>query len=225
MNNADSIAGRLRALWPLKLALTIALYPLLYAPYLFLQQHHYFPATTLQAGKWELLIPFQPQAVWIYFSNFLLMGVGPYLMNQRGQILRYVGGLLLITFVANVIFLFWPTVNVRPDPAGANTVYRLLIVTDKPYHSFPSLHAAFAVYSALSGGLAVRDFAASRAWRAVLWIWALLVLYSTIATRQHVLVDIAAGSVLAFAGYACAFHTWKKSAVLPKIFPAMSDPT
>jgi membrane-associated phospholipid phosphatase len=55
---------------------------------------------------------------------------------------------------------------------------------------------AFAVFSAMSLGRSLRQLGAGVAARGANWLWCLGILYSTVATGQHVLADVAAGAVL-----------------------------
>jgi membrane-associated phospholipid phosphatase len=63
-------------------------------------------------------------------------------------------------------------------------------------NALPSLHAAFAVFSAIWLDRLLRRVGAPLWPRIANACWGLGILYSTIATRQHVAVDIAAGSAL-----------------------------
>ena len=207
LNNAQNntiagLADRIKTELALKLGLLVILYPLVFLPYFFLQRHHFFPATTMSFGWFDRLIPFSDQAVWPYFSIYLLLPVGPFFMDRRYQLLRYAAGVVLLSLIADLIFLCWPTSCPRPHVAGVNTVYGLLIAADSSFNAFPSLHAAFAVYSALCAGLVLRELGSHRVWRLGIWFWAFLILYATLATRQHVVVDVIAGSVIGAAAYA-----------------------
>ena len=203
-----SIVSRLQSELALKLILLVALNLWVYVPYLFLQRHHFFPARNMSSSFFDRMIPFSDQAVWLYLSIYLLMPVGPFLMNSRKQIFRYAIGIILISLLANAIFLFWPTSCPRPGVQGTNAAYRELTTIDNSFHAFPSLHAAFAVYSALCGGLVLREIGSRNFWRISLWFWAFLILYATLATKQHVIADIIAGSVLGLGIYACVFKEW-----------------
>ena len=206
LNNAQNntiagLADRIKTELALKLGLLVILYPLVFLPYFFLQRHHFFPATTMSFGWFDRLIPFSDQAVWPYFSIYLLLPVGPLFMDRRYQLLRYAAGVALLSLIADLIFLCWPTACPRPHVAGVNTVYGLLIAVDSSFNAFPSLHAAFAVYSALCAGLVLRELGSHRVWRLGIWFWAFLILYATLATRQHVVVDVIAGSAIGAAAY------------------------
>ena len=203
-----SIVSRLRSELALKLILLVVLNVWVYVPYLFLQRHHFFPATNMTSSFFDRRISFSDKAAWLYLSIYLLMPVGPFLMNSRKQIFRYAIGIVLISLFANIIFLFWPTFCSRPNFGGTNVAYRTLTAIDNSFHAFPSLHAAFAVYSALCGGLVLREIGSRSFWRISLWFWAFLILYATLATKQHVVADIIAGGALGFGIYACVFKEW-----------------
>jgi membrane-associated phospholipid phosphatase len=203
-----TIVSRLRTESALKLILLVVLNVWVYVPYLFLQRHHFFPATNMTSSFFDRRISFSDKAVWLYLSIYLLMPVGPFLMNSRKQIFRYAIGIVLISLFANIIFLFWPTFCSRPSFGGTNVAYRTLTAIDNSFHAFPSLHAAFAVYSALCGGLVLREIGSRSFWRISLWFWAFLILYATLATKQHVVADIIAGGALGFGIYACVFKEW-----------------
>lgn len=203
------ITDRLKSEWPLKLILLLTLNLWVYGPYLFLQHYDFFPIATMPLTFLDRLIPFWPWTVWIYLSIYLLMPAGPFLMDNRQQLLRYAIGIMLIGLIADAIFLFWPTSCPRPDVAGANAAYGALITIDNPLHAFPSLHAAFAVYSAMCGMKVLSDVSNSRLLSAALWIWATLILLATLTTKQHVIADIVAGSLLGVGTYRCVFYPWK----------------
>jgi len=212
MNKAEpgegvSIPGRLRARLGLKLFLLVFLNLWVYAPYLYLQKHQFFHVTVMPESGLDSLIPFSSGAAWLYLSIYLLMPVGPFLMKERGEILRYAAGIILTGLCANIIFIFWPTACLRPGALETNVAYQFLVTVDNSYHAFPSLHAAFAVYSALCGARMMRELGRP-AVQAGLWLWAGLILYATLATKQHVTADIIAGAALGFAVYACVFVKW-----------------
>jgi membrane-associated phospholipid phosphatase len=55
---------------------------------------------------------------------------------------------------------------------------------------------AFAVFTAVWLERLWRQIDARRLVRVLSWLWCLVILYSTVATRQHVLLDVLAGAVL-----------------------------
>ena len=197
MNN---IFQRLQAEWRLKVFLTGFLNVLACLPYYGLQHVHFFPETVMPASVIDRLIPFAPQAVWFYLSLYLLMPIAPLLMERREDLLRYAIGMIAATILATVVFVFWPTVCPRPAPPGNVLAYELLVAIDRPFHAFPSLHACFAVYSVLCASAFALPL------RLLLWGWTLLIGYGALATKQHVFIDLVAGSFLGFFAFWFAFR-------------------
>ena len=195
------LGGRLRAELRLKLLLTLVLNLCFYFPYGLLQRHRLFAATEIPPTFLDSLIPFSDKAVWMYFSIFLLMPIGPLLMHRREQLVRYAAGILLIETVAYIVFLFWPTWCTRPDTGKTIAAYRTLVSVDAPLNAFPSLHAAFAVFSALCAALVFRELRIHPQWRIAVGVWAVLILLGTLMTKQHTAADIVAGSAIGFAVY------------------------
>ena len=174
----SAIFDRLRSELKLKMFLTVALNLWMFLPYHFLQWHHFFPSIVMPESFCDRLIPFSDRAVWIYLSIYLLMPVGPFLMKDRGEIGRYALGVGLIGVLADFVFIFWPTWCPRPPAAGVNPLYRMLIGIDNPFHAFPSLHAAFAIFSALCADRVLREMRSNGLWRSCIWIWAGLILFA-----------------------------------------------
>ncbi len=146
---SPALRCRLRTLLAQKLWMALGLNLLVCIPYFGLQHFVLRPVNWILASALERAIPFSPAAVWLYQSLYLLMPVAPMLMIHAGQLRRYALGMASMSLGANVVFLAFPTAVVRPEAAGAGAVYRTLVRYDAPLHAFPSLHAAFAVFSAL----------------------------------------------------------------------------
>jgi membrane-associated phospholipid phosphatase len=188
--------------------LAVLLYLWVYPPYLWLQHYHLFRTVVMPATFLDRLIPFSDNSVWLYLSLYLLMPVGPFLMKSRPQIIRYALGIALISLAADVVFVFWPTFYARPEAEGAVALYRLLVYLDNPYHSFPSLHAAFAIYSALCAGQVLRALEAPMMWRGGVWLWTFLILLATLLTKQHGVADLLAGGALGAGAYVGVLARW-----------------
>jgi len=199
------LGGNLRAELRLKLLLTFVLNLYFYFPYGILQGHRFFPPTEIAPTFLDHLIPFSDKAVWIYFSIFLLMPVGPLLMRRREQLFRYAAGILLIETVAYLVFFFWPTWCARPKVTNTIAAYRILITVDSQLNAFPSLHAAFAVFSAFCAAQVFRELRIHIWWRIIVGVWAILILVGTLLTKQHTAVDIVGGSAIGLAIYRLVF--------------------
>jgi membrane-associated phospholipid phosphatase len=203
-----NVGARLKAHWQLKLLLTITLNLAFWGGYSFLGRHVFFPIRTPPQTWFDHAIPFQPVPwAWVYLSQFLFVSTLPWLLGTREGLRRYVRGLAFICGVSFSIFLFCPVAAPRPADAAAIGAMRWIICYDGIFNAFPSLHAAFLVYLAALGW---RIFRGSLPWpvAAGAVLWAGLILYATIATRQHYAVDLVAGGAI---GYLADWLAWRTS--------------
>ena len=81
--------------------------------------------------------------------------------------------------------------NCRLHPA-----FGFLKSVDASGNACPSLHVAFAVFTAIWLNRLLRQMGAGKVVRAFNWLWCLGILYSTVAIRQHVVLDVLAGAGL-----------------------------
>jgi membrane-associated phospholipid phosphatase len=95
------------------------------------------------------------------------------------------------------VFALWPTAVPRFDVDWSRyPAFEFLHSVDASGNACPSLHVAFAVFTACWFARFLRQIGAGRFPRTFNWLWCAGILYSTIATRQHVALDVLAGSVL-----------------------------
>ena len=201
--NAGEITLRLRSNLGLKLVLSFVLTVGIWAAYLFLQRHAMFPVTVLKLTSVDRMIPFAPGAVYLYESLLLLMPIAPWLMTSRAELGRYTGGLTLISLVGFIVFVVYPTASPRPASVqGANALYATLVRIDNDLNAFPSLHAAFAVFHGACCHALFRRAGVPRGVPWLIWVWVAGIVASTLLTKQHVVIDVAAGVLLGFGGYA-----------------------
>jgi branched-subunit amino acid transport protein len=169
-------------------------------PY-FLNQHFvFFPVTVMPATVLDNLVPFVPLATWPYLSLYPGAAAVPLLMVNGRRLLRCTLGFILIGLATHLVFFFWPTAIAVPAFGDVHFLYAFLRDVDGTLCACPSLHASQAVFFALWGNQLLRR-AGRRGWRLALWAWCLVVLVSTLLTKQHVLADLAAGTALAAVVY------------------------
>ncbi|HWP57522.1 MAG TPA: phosphatase PAP2 family protein [Candidatus Acidoferrales bacterium] len=203
---SPTLFDRLRAHLGFKLALAVGLNLGAFAPYFWLQRNPYFPVTFLPQSQVDVWIGFRPDAVWVYLSLFLLMPVGPMLMEESSQLRRYACGVAAMSVAADLVFLFWPTAVTRPRGDGANLIYRTLVAWDMPLNAFPSLHAAMAVFSARCCEQLFQRADCPGIWRAAVWTWVAAIIWAMLATKQHVALDAVGGILLGAFAYEGAFR-------------------
>lgn len=150
------------------------------------------PATALD--RW---IGFHPFALLPYASLWIYVSLPAALILRRAELFGHAAGAAALAAAGLLIFAVWPTVAPSPDiDWSLHPGVRFLKNLDASGNACPSLHAAFAVFACLWLDRLLRALNAGRAARALNLLWAVSILYSTIATRQHVAIDAAAGVLL-----------------------------
>jgi len=191
--------------------LSVVLTFFVWAAYLLLQWHPFFRVTILQPSGLDRMIPFVPGTVYLYESLLLLMPIAPWLMKSKAELNRYTRGLLAVSLAGFVVFLFFPTAIIRSgDLQRTNFLYRTLIHIDGESNVFPSLHSAFAVFHAECCCVVFRTGYGRNGMQWFFRGWALAIIVATLLTKQHVILDAAAGATLGFAGFALFYRSPKE---------------
>lgn len=191
------IAVRFRSRWWLKaLGIGVAISVFMCA-YFALLRHPQFAVTVIPRTPPDHWIAFTPWAIVPYASLWLYIGIVPSLLQLRGEMAPYVVSALAVSVIGCGIFYFWPTViaaapiDWSPWPAVA-----LLKSADATGNACPSLHVAFAVLTGIWLAWLLRRVGAPRWPHVINVVWCLLIVWSTVAIRQHVMLDVAAGAAL-----------------------------
>jgi hypothetical protein len=175
--------------------LLIALNALYFAP----QRWPLHAAIEMPAYWLDRAIPFSEWWIPVYWSFYPLIVLGGIFLATRGEMVRFASGLLGQSIVACVIFFVWPTMVTRPIVIVPGWAYQAVVAMDHPLNACPSLHASYSVYCAVVLNGVLRSVGGGEILRAGVWLWVLVIFVSTIGLRQHVVMDLAAGTVLALA--------------------------
>ena len=205
-----AVAGiRFKAHWRLKLVLALLMNAVFWTAYLFLASHPFFPVHTLPLTPLDKWAGFHPATwVWAYESAFLLTSIAPWLIEEREDVWRYVCGFAGMCLISFVIFMLFPVASPRPIELSAYPTTLFLTRWDGPLNAFPSLHAGCLVYVLVTIWKLFGRIC-SRTTKLSLLAWAGLVLFSTLATKQHYAIDLLAGGLL---GWGAAVFAWSGSA-------------
>lgn len=205
----------LKSEFRLKVTLTIVLNIIFWTGYGLLGRYAFFPVHDMSPTQLDRMIPFQPEPwSWVYLSYYALSGGLPWLLPDRASIRRYVVCVAVMMIVSFSAFLFLPTRVVRPTEFGDGFAMNLIVGLDGTMNACPSLHAAFIVSMS---GLAWRVFgAAIPRWLVVFCaVWFAAVLYSTIAIRQHYVMDLVAGAATGWLAHWLAWRGASAAATMP----------
>ena len=194
--------ARIRMLtwWPVKMIGITLVMAGFFAAYFWVLKHPFFPVTTMPIIVVDRLIGFQPEALPLYLSLWFYVSLAPALLIDRREIISYGIVTVGMSVIGLGIFLLWPTTVARTDVVlSQHSAFAFIMASDASGNACPSLHVAFAVFTAIWLNRLLRQMRAGRFVRAFNWLWCLGILYSTVAIRQHVVLDVLAGAVLGVA--------------------------
>jgi len=163
-------------------------------------------------------------AMIFYFMHFVLPIVVGFIfwLNSREHYRRYIAALLVMSFLAFVTYLFWPSAPpwyqlhdvVKINDQTVHSLWGYTLVSPiyhsfnpNPFAAFPSLHAA---YPALA---TVYAWSRYRALGIGLLVWTAAVLVSIVYLGEHYVVDALAGFVYVAAAALIveSFMRWRRS--------------
>lgn len=170
---------------------------LFFGAYFYLLKNPAYPPTVMPFTWLDRLIAFQPQSLPIYLSMWVYVSLPPALLATRRELSAYTLAIAATCLAGLIVFYFWPTAvpaaaidwTQSPDIAFLKDI-------DASGNACPSLHVTTAVFSAIWLHHLLRRFAAPRWLLIVNWTWCIGIIYSTVATRQHVLLDVLGGLAL-----------------------------
>jgi membrane-associated phospholipid phosphatase len=190
--------ARVRVLkyWPVKMFGTTLVMTGFFAAYFWVLRHPLFPVTTMPLTAVDRLIPFQPETLPLYLSLWVYVSLAPALLLERREMISYALATAGMSVIGLGIFILWPTTVDWPADWSHHPAFAFLKSVDAAGNACPSLHVAFAVFTAIWLGRLLRQMGTGQLMRALNWLWCLGILYSTVAIRQHVVLDVLAGAAL-----------------------------
>lgn len=168
---------------------------LFFEGYFFMLRYPHSQVITMPLTWLDTAIPMQWWA-WIpYLSLWLYTCLPPALMPDFRRLVFYGVSVGLACGVGLLCFYLWPTA-VPPFAKPPGTSLAFLEGIDAAGNACPSLHVGIAVFSALWLHRQLREVRAGRRWLLLNWFWCLAIIYSTMATKQHVALDVLGGTLL-----------------------------
>jgi membrane-associated phospholipid phosphatase len=154
-------------------------------------------------------VPFVKEWIIIYFICYVFWAINYILITREGKesCYRFAFADLLSRLICGIFFILLPTTNIRPTVYGDDIfsiLMRFLYTIDSPTNLFPSIHCLVSWYCFIG----LRKSKKVPFWYKVFsLIFTLLVCASTQFTKQHYLIDIAGGILIAEICYYIAWHT------------------
>ena len=208
--DSTSLLGRIPQHIGRKLMLLVILPPLFNLCYFLPQWVSLFEPARIPLTAIDRAVPFDPWWIFLYMSMYLMLPLAPMLAIRTEHFRRYTVGLTIMFVSGCVCFFLYPVAYDRPPlPPDSPGFYRLIVTIDRPINSIPSLHAGLTVYTLLFATRALADLPARRR-RALLMagsLWGAVILYGTLATKQHYLLDLPPGALLAWVSHRLAWRS------------------
>lgn len=176
---------------------TMVFIAVFFGAYFYLLKNPAYPTTVMPFTPLDRMISFYPQAMPLYISLWVYVSLPPLMFATRSEMYRYALAIAVTCLAGLIIFYFWPTAVPAADIDWATYPgVDFLKNIDASGNACPSLHVATALFSGLWLHHLLRRVSAP-GWLLLLnWVWCIGIVYSTLATRQHVALDVAGGAVL-----------------------------
>jgi hypothetical protein len=191
------IAARLVFMWPLKAFGTMAFMVLFFWAYFAVLHNPLTPPFVMPVTWLDTWIGFSPSAFPAYVSLWVYVSLAPALMgNLRALFLFGLWMGAMCVFCLTIFWAFPTSMPSFPIDWKAYPGFDLIKGLDAAGNAFPSLHVASAVFSALWLN---QLFVRIETPKALQWLSALhcsVIIWSTIATRQHVALDAMGGIIV-----------------------------
>lgn len=140
-------------------------------------------------------LPVQPSFIFIYLSTYVFVLLPFFLVSDASLLFKIVLGYLGITVISSAIHVAYPSRIDRLDPGQHVGLSWVLIDwfqrICKPYDNCPSTHVGYSALAVMTGFLVGGPITGG-----VFLTWAALIAWSTLATRQHTILDVAAGGAI-----------------------------
>ena len=142
----------------------------------------------------ELGIEAVPWMTYVYFSMYFQLLL-PLFILEENEIIGMCKAMILANFIAGGCFLLVPTELGWPrQPAGDHFLFQAIHALDLPHNLMPSLHIAYGALVLLSLWKRL-----NRALALAFVIWFFAICASVVLVRQHHVIDIPTGFLLALA--------------------------
>lgn len=169
------------------------------------ENRHHFDFTT----ELDRRVPLLPWTILIYLGCYLFWGINYILTGhlEKEDFYRFITADLLSRVICGICFLVIPTTNVRP-PLPADSIFTPMMQwlwnTDQAANLFPSIHCLVSWMSFIG----IRGKKQFPFWyRVFSCIFAVAVFVSTQTTKQHYLVDVIGGVMIAEGCFWFSHHT------------------
>ncbi len=191
------LAARMRLYFVFKTIGITAFIWVFFIGYFWVLRHPAYPVTLMPLTALDRAVPFQPTMLWPYLTLWIYVGIVAALAPSFRHLIVHGAWATALCVTGLALFYFWPTaVPPRAFDASIYPGFALLQGVDAPGNACPSMHVAVAVFTAIGLHHLLHGIGAPRWLQLLNAAWCLAIVYSTLATKQHVALDAVAGALL-----------------------------
>ncbi|KPU27824.1 hypothetical protein TR13x_00195 [Caloranaerobacter sp. TR13] len=135
-----------------------------------------------------------PYVLWYLYIWITLLYL---LIKDKKLFVTHSIAVILGQTISLIIFLLYPTYVIRPEVVGNDIFSKLIILiytNDNPVNAFPSIHVLQSVLTHMAI-LNIKDIKKST--KIFSYIFSTMVILSTITIKQHYVIDVVGGYLLA----------------------------
>ena len=188
---------RLAALWPWKLGGLTGGMTVFFAAYFWVLHHPVRPPVMIPLTAVDAWVAFTPAALPLYLSLWVYLSLAPALMTDPDRLLAWFFAAFKLGAGGLVLFYVFPTVVPSfAETWAPDSAFAFLKQADAAGNAFPSLHVGFAVFTAFALARQLRELGAGPFAHLLNVLWSAGIVWSTLATRQHVFIDAVAGAFI-----------------------------
>jgi membrane-associated phospholipid phosphatase len=171
--------------------------------YMIPNRYHLIDPIYLPMTAVDKAVPLVPWTIIIYQSEYIFFWLAYVLIRKEETRNRLLYSFFAVQLISMAFFIFYPTTFPRhtfPLPEGTHpwivSAFSTLHILDDPSNTFPSLHVSACFVTAFAF---LRE---SKIKCGGFLLWSVLILISTMTTKQHYFIDTVAGLALAM------FSSW-----------------
>ena len=179
------------------------------------ESHHHLIGNTI-----DTKIPFNIWFMIPYCLWYILIFVVPYYLYKKDKdnFIRYIYSYIICTLIANIIFVIYPTTVARPEITGKGILEFITSfifkIDSPPMNCFPSLHCAMSTLFILFI-LEIKNV--KKIVKITITLISILIMISTLYTKQHVFIDLISGDILAIITYIVVKIFYKENIKFKKL--------
>ena len=203
--------SRLKTDWLIKSVGTSAFMAAFFYCYFAILRSPMYPVMTMPTTWVDDAITFWPSAFYMYASLWVYTSLVPALQPSFSRLVVYGFGIGTVCITGLLFFVFFPTAVPYASADWFNDPALVVLrELDMTGNACPSLHVASVIFTAICLNRQLRSMGCPHWLKATSWVWCVLIVYSTMAIKQHVMWDALAGLLL---GVLCAvlyekFEKW-----------------